>query len=303
MRLILAWAALAIAGCDGAQPPSSVKASSSPPALSATAPPPKPADDGARAELSFAREGKPLRSLQRADLEAAVGVETLTALDPYYNRKKTYRALPLVKVLEKGFALPAAELARLDFVLRARDGYTVPLPGTKLVEKGGYLAIADVDVPGWEPIGPQRANPGPYYVVWSEAGQQSLDTYPRPWQLATIEIASFEATFPHTVPPGQREGSPAMVGFRIFRSQCVLCHAINREGGRVGPDLNVPKSIIEYRPEAQIKAYIKNPLDFRYGTMPAHPGLSDEDLDGLIAYFKVMKDNKHDPSAKAASGH
>ena len=36
---------------------------------------------------------------------------------------------------------------------------------------------------------------------------------------------------------------------------------VNQEGG-TGPELNVPKSIVEYRPEAQIKAYIKDPALF-----------------------------------------
>jgi hypothetical protein len=29
--------------------------------------------------------------------------------------------------------------------------------------------------------------------------------------------------------------------------------------------------------------------------MPSHPGLSDADLDALVAYFTAMKDRKHDP--------
>jgi hypothetical protein len=31
--------------------------------------------------------------------------------------------------------------------------------------------------------------------------------------------------------------------------------------------------------------------------MPSHPHLSAADLDGLIAYFTVMKTLKHDPGA------
>jgi len=63
----------------------------------------------------------------------------------------------------------------------------------------------------------------------------------------------------------------------------------------VGPDLNVPRSIVEYRPVAQIKAYIRDPTSFRYGKMPAHPDLSAADLDALIAYFRAMSAQKHDP--------
>lgn len=259
-----------------------------------------PAD--ARAELAFVRDGKPIRTASRAALEAAVPPETWTAFDPYYGRPKTFRALPLGPLLAFAFGAPIAELEKLDFVLRARDGYTVPLPGTKLLEKGGYLAVADVEVPAWEPIGPGRANPAPFYLVWRGEEQRSLDTHPRPWQLATIEIAPFDATFPHTVPTGFANDTPEMRGFRLFRGDCIACHAVNREGGRIGPDLNVPQSIVEYRPAAQIRAYIQNPRTFRYSTMPAHLAFTGEELDALVAYFTAMKDRKFDPDATKATG-
>jgi mono/diheme cytochrome c family protein len=252
---------------------------------------------GARddAKLAFANEGKELRTVAISELTRDVPVETFTAFDPYYNKKKTYRALPLRPVLERGFAGVAGPLEQHDYVLRARDGFTVPLSGVRLLEPGAYIAIADVEVPAWEPIGPQQANPGPFYLVWRGEKQQDLETHPRPWQLATIEIARFDATFPHTVPTGEPAGSPAMRGLATFRAQCIHCHAINREGGRVGPDLNVPQSIVEYRPEAQIRAYIKDPATFRFGNMPAHPTMTDAQLDELLAYFRAMKDRKHVP--------
>ncbi len=296
---LLVAATLALAACDrpsapspGPTPPAAASSAAPTPAPSASAAPtPAPS---AKADLSFVRDGKPVRTLSRAELEAAIPVEQWTALDPYYNKPKTWRALPLAAVLEKGFGEPAAALAKVDYVLRARDGYTVPVPGSKLLEKGGYVAIADVEVPAWEPIGEQRANPGPFYVVWREPSQASLDTHPRPWQLETIEIAPFEATFPHTAPTGLPADAPAVRGFRLFRDACISCHAINREGGRVGPDLNVPQSIVEYRPEPQIRAYIRDPTTFRYSSMPAHPAFSERDIDDLVAYFRAMKDRKHD---------
>jgi mono/diheme cytochrome c family protein len=298
-RVILSFALPLVLACNdnGKDKPIVPVASA---AASASAVPPS---DG-KAELAFVRDGNPVQKLDRAALEGAVAPETWTAFDPYYNKPKTFRALPLGPLLVSAFNVPASELEKLDFVLRARDGYTVPLPGTKVMEKGGYIAVADVEVPAWEPIGPARANPAPFYLVWREDNQRSLDTHPRPWQLATIEIAPFDVTFPHAVPTGFASTTPEMKGFRLFRSTCISCHAINREGGRVGPDLNVPQSIVEYRPAAQIKAYIKNPRTFRYGNMPAHPNLAADDLDALLSYFTAMKDRKHDPEAgKSPTAH
>lgn len=246
------------------------------------------------ATLTFVRDGATVKTMTLGDLTKAVSPEMLTAYDPYYERRKTYRALPVRAVLAAGFGADSA-FASHEYVLRAKDGYTVPVSGDLLWEEGAYVAFADEGAPGWEPIGPQKANPGPYYLVWRGDKQQSLDSHPRPWQLATIEIAKFEAVFPLTVPEGQPDDSPARRGFAIFRGECIRCHAMNRQGGRIGPDLNVPKSIVEYRPTAQIREYVRNPSAFRYGAMPAHPQLTDGDLDSLIAYFEAMKTRKVDP--------
>lgn len=273
--------------------------------------PPPPAPDGAPAlaspvdgdaTLTFRLDGRTLRAPSLAALARDIPPETVTTVDPYYGRVKRFVALPLDRVLVAGFAGEGGALATRQFVLRARDGYTVPIAGERLLEGGAYIAIRDVDALAWEPIGPQRANPAPAYLIWSRSAQGDLETHPRPWQLASIEVARFEDVFPHVAPVGEAPGSPASLGFALFARECVRCHAINREGGRVGPELNVPQNVTEYRPEAQIRAYIRDPRTFRYGNMPAHPGFTDSDLDHLIAYLHAMASRKHDPDAPHDAG-
>ena len=56
----------------------------------------------------------------------------------------------------------------------------------------------------------------------------------------------------------------------------------------VGPDMNAPKSIVTYRSEFMIKEFIKHPSKYRYTQMPDHPDLTDDDINGLIQYFRYM---------------
>ena len=67
---------------------------------------------------------------------------------------------------------------------------------------------------------------------------------------------------------------------------------MNRQGGEIGPDLNAPKSIVEYRSEFMIKELIKHPSKYRYTHMPDHPDLSEADLNNLIEYFNYMNENR-----------
>ena len=252
------------------------------------------------ATLAFLRDGAVVRRIDTAALEHACGVTTIEVTDPYYETAKRYRACPLAKVVEAGFGAPAARLDGEDVVFHALDGYTKPSTVARLDEAGGFVAFGEADRAGggFAPIGRRRLDPGPFYVVWTGAEQRDTHRYPWPYQLASIELTSLAKTLPHTVPAGVPAGDPAWRGWDIFKSDCVACHTVNGEGGTVGPDLNVPQSIVEYRPVEQIKAYVRNPATFRYGNMPAHEYLDAGDLDALVAYFRAMKDRKRDPGGR-----
>lgn len=297
MRLTLLLLACAVSGCDGevktAEPAAKHEAATDRTEITkATIP---------DLTIAFRRHQDAARVLSLRELSTHAPATVVESDDPYYGTRKKFRALPLNDVMRFAFDDDLATLRTNAFVLRALDGYAVPVQGARLLEGGAYLAFDDVDVPGFAPIGPQQVSPAPTYLVWTQPGQNNLDTHPRPWQLSSIEIVSLAELYPHTVPTGEASDSAAQHGYAVFVDHCIKCHAINREGGRVGPELNVPQSIVEYRPLPQIRAYIRNPQAFRYGAMPAHPQLTDADLDGLLAYFSAMAQRKHDPDASAAS--
>jgi mono/diheme cytochrome c family protein len=258
---------------------------------------------GADDALRFVRKGQLVKKMDRAAIEASCGARRVEVDDPYYGRRKSFLACPLRDLLVQGFGPEVLEARAANFFLRARDGYTKPADGARLLEAGGYLAFADAERAdgSWEPIDRRQVDPGPFYLVWSEPGQNDLHRYPWPYQLVVIEMAPFEAEFPHTAPKGIAPDDPAWSGYAIFRRECVSCHAVNGEGGRVGPELNVPRSIVEYRPSEQIKAYVRDPQSFRYTTMPSHRHLSDAQLDALVAYFRAMSERKRDPGGGPAS--
>ena len=220
-------------------------------------------------------------------------VTTVEIDDPNYHRRKRFQAVPLAPVLLKGFGLSASELAERRLVFRAEDGYAVHSDGAIALELGGYVAFRDLDVPAWEPVGPHQVSPRPFYIVWTGEEQQDQKIYPWPYGLTHVESVDLREAYGLTFP--NRAADPlAHRGHSMFLRDCIRCHAINRQGGRLGPELNVPKNILEYRDEAQVRAFIRNPASFRYSNMPAMPHLGDKDLDALVAYLAVMATHKSD---------
>jgi cytochrome c551/c552 len=95
--------------------------------------------------------------------------------------------------------------------------------------------------------------------------------------------------------------SHAFAGKQLFKKeQCILCHAINKKGGTMGPNLSAIGKIRSY---SWIRKQIRNPkLDFftpnsfvifhgkiYKSIMPANKKISADNLNKLAQYLKSLK--------------
>lgn len=244
--------------------------------------------------ITFAAPGETKKILSLQELTKEFPLQEIESEDPNYDALKMFFAIPLAPLLRKVF--PSLDGARL--LLQATDGYSVEVDAALLLSEDAFLALGDRAPGAFAPIGERKVNAGPSYVVWRGSKYTDDKRYPRPWSLSVIEKMDTADRYLHTRPEGGfGENDSAKRGYELFSASCIRCHAINREGGRLGPDLNVPQNILAYRPEEQVRAYIRDPKIFRYSSMPAHPEMSESDLDALVAYLSVMAENQSDPDA------
>jgi len=216
--------------------------------------------------------------------------------DVAFKQTMHYRAVPL-KALLAGIA-PGDHL---QFV--AADGFSAEIPAEVILNQRGseaWLAIEDPTHP-WPALAENKANAGPFYVVWTQPEAAGISPEQWPYQLASIrKLTSVAARFPAIVPsPSLPANGEVQHGFAVFQRTCFACHTLNGEGdSRLGPDLNVPYNPTEYLRADLLRAYIRNPQSLRRWPeakmqgFPTQQSLSDADLDALLAYLKYMAKHK-----------
>lgn len=96
-----------------------------------------------------------------------------------------------------------------------------------------------------------------------------------------------------TTAPAAARGDAALVtaGKAAYDAHnCLKCHVINGQGGRMGPDLSHVGAETEHS-SAWIVAHVKNPKTHNPGSrMPAFGGkISDKDLLAIGAYLASLK--------------
>lgn len=237
--------------------------------------------------LQFSVADQALDTLDLTQLRSRIKEHDIELFDPHYGKTKHFRAFALADVMDAGFGARWRGDEYTEVVFKALDGYLAVSARDKLTEQGGYLAFADLDVAtGWENMDKKHTNPAPFYILWLGKEQTTANAYPWPWQLAAISIQRFQDQYPAVYPTGTAKDSPVMRGYRLFKDRCVRCHAMGGQGGMIGPDLNAPMSVVEYRSPMMIREFIRHPSRYRHTYMPDHEDLSDHDLDDLLDYFR-----------------
>ncbi|WP_266160546.1 c-type cytochrome [Dyella silvatica] len=240
--------------------------------------------------------GHGARTYTTAQLLVRRDVRSITIADDVALKQwMHYRALP-ISVLLDGIS-PGDHL---QFV--AADGFAAEIPAAVLLNDRGstaWLAIEDPAHP-WPTLGASKGSAGPFYLVWTKPEAAGIGSEQWPYQIVSIhKLADIAQRFPVILPDSALpNASPVRRGFAVFQRTCFTCHTLNGAGdAKLGPDLNIPHSPIEYLRADLLRAYIRNPQSLRHWPQAKMPGfdaktLSDADLDDLLAYLRHMVDRK-----------
>lgn len=212
--------------------------------------------------------------------------------DPIYNTKKKYLAYPLTAIIKNLAKESTKSLTNSVLVFTAADGYKVTMSYQDALLEKGYIAFKDLSAKNASWIefkfGNENITPAPYYLVWANP---KLDKwrYPSPFQLSSISLQSADSYFSAATPVSSN--TKVKHGFSLFSRYCIRCHSVNHTGGKLGPELNLPKNITDYFTVQKLTDFILDAPSFRPKTkMPVFKNILDNvDALAIQHYLKAMK--------------
>ncbi len=237
-------------------------------------------------------------TLDLVSLQAAGKLENTRIItvndDPVYHKRKQYEALSLEELLKTYTSFKKLEVEKYQLVFECEDGYKPIMPLPLLLSAKSFIAIRDVDAPkgkSWLPIikAGHEMKAAPFYLIY-EGVSANNTAYKWPYNLIKIHLVPIDEAKTLQMP---KDDSKAQAGFRLFQENCLVCHAVNKIGGSMGPELNYPKSVTEYWKIESLKAFIQNPADYRNGVkMPKIKDLTAKDIDAIVYYLTYMAERK-----------
>lgn len=229
------------------------------------------------------------QSLSLDDLRRRLETREIEVVNPDLGRPVRYLTFSLADVLKLMDAGDAE-----DLVFHCLDGYAANTAAANVAKLDLRLAYGEDGVPErWSaiPTGKTMTDPAPFIVI--SANTSDSKTFSWPFQMNRIEAVSFARKFPLTLPSGAAADGEVSRGFGVFREQCLKCHSVNLQGGEVGPELNIPKNITEYRSNEFLRQWIHDPSQFRARARMPPTQLTPREIDEVIAYLQYMAGQKH----------
>ena len=239
-------------------------------------------------EIHFFKKEKLIKTLSLEQMQKIAGKKDIK-LEYHLSRTpfKNYRGMPVIPLLKEIYGSALSDKDHTEFIFEATDGYLAYASRKMLLSPGGYIAYKDLDIEsGWTPVGFKQVSPGPYILIWEQKNQTTANGYPWPWALSKIHLVTLKSRYPRVYPSKFKKNSSVYKGYQVFKVQCFRCHSIDRQGGKIGPDLAAPQNILNYRSEKFIRQFIRDPSVFRYSKMPGHTHLSRKNMDDLLDYLR-----------------
>ncbi len=253
--------------------------------------------------LSFQDKGKPVGTLERAELEKKAPSRELEVWEPHEKKTVKYKGYDMQQLLTAVYGESWKKQEEILFT--CSDGYQPSLPIERFLRQPALLAYERVGSSDFELTntlqGDEKIKAGPYYLVWDNAKDPEKEikgAHGWPYQVEKVDLVKFADRFPQMSPPA---GSRAKVvaGFTAFRDNCANCHSVNGDGGLKGIELNYPVSVTEYFKRKWLLQWILDPTKMRLKTaMPAlNHGLKNRLIlaDSIVAYLETMSKNKKAP--------
>ncbi|NNL85643.1 MAG: cytochrome c [Myxococcales bacterium] len=220
----------------------------------------------AEATLSFARFGEPVASHSLEELQIAVGAELARVHEPYEDRPVEFAALPLPELFDAIYSPSWRRERDLHVLFTCADGYQPTVPLSRFLDHASWLAFerlgaAEFAIDKLESGRRQTVSLGPFYVVWDNAENEELRSegdYGWPYQVVAVDLVRTAERFPHMVPP-PASSDRVRDGFAAFQVHCSRCHAVNGDGGRIGPELMTSPSSILLRGRPWLRRWIEDP--------------------------------------------